>query len=53
VLNGRRVNVRHPELAPNAINDETSKKLVSIVYYENHNYLEKTVIFTPRNLEID
>ena len=38
VLNGCRVDVRQSELAPIAIDDEASKKSVSMVYYENHNY---------------
>jgi len=39
VLNGRRVDVRHLELAPIAVDGEASKKSVSMVYYENHNYV--------------
>ena len=38
MLNGCRVDVRQSELAPIAIDDEASKKSVSMVYYENHNY---------------
>jgi len=38
VLNGRRVDVRHLEIAPIAVDDEASKKSVSMVYYGNHNY---------------
>ena len=37
--NGRRVDVRHLEFAPGAVDEEASKKVGSIVYYENHNYL--------------
>jgi hypothetical protein len=42
VLNGCRVDVRQSELAPIAIDDEASKKSVSMVYYENHNYSKLT-----------
>ena len=38
MLNGCRVDVRQSELAPIAIDDEASKKSVSMVYYESHNY---------------
>ena len=38
MFNGCRVDVRHLELAPSAVDDEASKKSVSIGYYENHNY---------------
>ena len=47
VLNGRRVDVRHLELAPNAINDEASKKLGLIVYYKTHNCDYSLVNLTP------
>lgn len=42
MLNGCRVDVRHSEPpAPNAFNVEASKKSVYIVYYENHNYVNR------------
>lgn len=38
MLNGRRVDVRHSELALGAIGVEASKKMVSIDFYGNYNY---------------
>jgi len=42
VLNGRRVYVRQLELAPIAVDGEASKKMVSIIFYGNHNYNKLT-----------
>ena len=44
MLNGCRVDVRQSELAPIAIDDEASKKSVSMVYYESHNYAVRKLI---------
>lgn len=43
MLNGRRVDVRHSELALGAVDGEASKKMVSIDFYGNHNYVIKSV----------
>ena len=43
MLNGRRVYVRQLELAPIAVDGEASKKMVSIIFYGNHNYHSEDV----------
>jgi hypothetical protein len=47
VLNGCRVDVRHSELALNAVDVEASKKLVSIYFYRNHNYMSHILEHIP------
>ncbi len=39
MLNGRRVDVRHPEFVLSAVDDEASKKSISIFFYRNCNYV--------------
>ena len=44
MFNGRRVDVRHEKILSYAVNDEASKKLISIFFYRNHNYKIKVML---------
>ena len=44
MLNGRRVDVRHSGISLSAVDGEASKKMVSMVFYGNLNYITEIAL---------